>query len=148
MDQALANALKRQRDLKLELAKVEQFISMYEELSGTKVQRDEMLSTSSVEVVPSPEPQRSFMPKQRNVPRRIVRAAKKALETAGHPLTRGELVERVEEMGYEIHSEDKPRYIGTLMWRNEEMFENIEGRGYWLKGVPLPQDDSALPLGN
>lgn len=32
---------------------------------------------------------------------------------------------------------DKAQYLATILWRNKDRFENHEGIGYWLKGVPL-----------
>jgi hypothetical protein len=40
-----------------------------------------------------------------------------------------------------IPSDDKPRYLGTILWRNSDTFESVDG-GYWLKGVPLPKEES------
>ena len=56
------------------------------------------------------------------------------IRDAGHPLTRGEIAERFALRDVALPGEDKPRYIGTIMWRNKAKFINIEGRGYWLRG--------------
>ena len=53
----------------------------------------------------------------------------------GKPVQRGEMVERIEAKGVKIWSDDKPRYIGTVLWRDKDRFVNIEGEGYWLKGL-------------
>jgi hypothetical protein len=62
------------------------------------------------------------------------------LKDGGKPLQRGEFVEEIEKRGHMIPSEDKPRYLGTILWRREDLFESIEGRGYWLKDVPVPPE--------
>jgi hypothetical protein len=41
-----------------------------------------------------------------------------------------------------IPFEDKGRYVGTIAWRHKGTFVNVEGRGYWLRGEPIPP---ALP---
>ena len=60
---------------------------------------------------------------------------------AGKPLTRGDLVERIKATGKEINSKDAPRYIGTILWRNDDVFESVEGQGYWLVGVDRPEPE-------
>lgn len=60
------------------------------------------------------------------------------IREVGHPMTRGEIVAAFERRDVEIPYDDKARYIGTIAWRHKARFENIEGRGYWLRGEPLP----------
>ena len=59
-------------------------------------------------------------------------------------MTRGELVEALARRDVHIPAQDKPRYIGTLIWRNKSKFVNIEGRGYWLRGQIAPNDELLL----
>ena len=37
------------------------------------------------------------------------------------------------------HVIDKAAYIGTILWRHRNRFSNIEGKGYWLKGIKVPE---------
>jgi len=69
------------------------------------------------------------------------------LKEIGRPLHRGELVEEVERRGHMIPSRDKPRYLGTILWRREDKFVSVENRGYWLKWVALPPADDPDLLG-
>jgi len=71
-------------------------------------------------------------------PARFVAVIEAILRRAGKPMTRTELTEAVEKEGVEIPSVDKPRYLGTILWREREKFENVGGEGYWLKGVRIP----------
>jgi hypothetical protein len=32
--------------------------------------------------------------------------------------------------------DDKPRYIGTIMWRHKDRFVNLKGHGYWVADEP------------
>jgi len=57
------------------------------------------------------------------------------------PMQRGELVAAVEERGVTIPSEDKARYLGTILWRNRDQFVNIPEAGYWLADAPCPAVD-------
>jgi hypothetical protein len=144
MDLAIANALKRKREIELEIAKIDQFIEAYELFSGTKVVQDEMISP------PDPVENKSAMKgsltvsRVRNSPARIADIAARVILDAGRPLARGELVERIEKHGITIKSDDKPRYVGTILWRNAHRFMNIEGEGYWLKDRPIPSEQGKL----
>ncbi len=60
------------------------------------------------------------------------------MRESGHPLTRGDIVEMLSARDVEMPGQDKARYVGTIMWRNKAKFVNIEGRGYWLRGQPVP----------
>jgi hypothetical protein len=65
-------------------------------------------------------------------------------QRAGEPLTRGELTTELELKGViELPEKDKERRarIGTILWRHPEDFEHIEGKGYWLKGIPVPETE-------
>jgi reverse gyrase len=54
------------------------------------------------------------------------------------PMTRSELVRRLELEGYVLDGRDKSKVLGTNIWRSEQ-FNHIEGQGYWPKDVPLPR---------
>ena len=55
-------------------------------------------------------------------------------------MQRGELVDAVEKAGMPIISDDKPRYLGTILWRNGDRFVN-RADGYWLKHEPIPTEE-------
>jgi hypothetical protein len=59
------------------------------------------------------------------------------IREVGGPMTRGQIVEALERRDIHIPFEDKGRYVGTIAWRHKGTFENVEGRGYWLRGEPL-----------
>lgn len=42
-----------------------------------------------------------------------------------------------------MESKDKPRYVGTILWRLSEQFVNLEGKGYWLRDQPYAGHDPA-----
>lgn len=56
----------------------------------------------------------------------------------GRPLTRSELVRRLEAEGFVIAGGDKRKVLGTNIWRSNK-FDHVEGQGYWPKGVPRPR---------
>ena len=56
----------------------------------------------------------------------------------GRPLIRSDLVRRLEAEGYVIDGKDKPKVLGTNIWRSKK-YDHIEGQGYWPKGVPRPR---------
>ena len=119
MDAVLQKVMARKRRLEEELHRIETFLSVYEEVGG----EPEMSIDEDAEPA-----------KTRNNPNEIIEAVADVIRAAGRPLMRGDIVDRVEASGIAINSADKPRYVGTLLWRNAERFPNIEGQGYGLKG--------------
>ena len=120
MDTAVAKALQRQEDLRKELDEISQFLAMYERLSGTKIEQD----NSGTEFTLSPRRDAS--------PRQIADIVERLLREANRPIQRGELAALLEARGVAIPGTDKPRYLGTILWRNKERFPNIPGEGYFL----------------
>src|SRR3954447_7273819 len=55
----------------------------------------------------------------------------------GRPMTRNELVGAIEARGFPLAGKNKSKNLGTILWRFRNRFDNIEGRGYWPKDVPL-----------
>jgi hypothetical protein len=82
---------------------------------------------------------------KRGRPAEIVAIIERIIREAGRPLTRGEIVEALEQRDVHIPAEDKQRYIGTIAWRHKSVFGNVGGLGYWLTGEPLPKA-MGLPL--
>ena len=86
------------------------------------------------------------MIRPRGRPADFARIMETILKDVRRPLQRGEFVEEVEKRGHMIPSEDKPRYLGTILWRRDDLFESVDGRGYWLKGITVPPEHD-LDLG-
>jgi hypothetical protein len=151
MDQALANALKRRLELEKELNKLNQFIHMYHELAGTKGEDGDTPHLFEIQpgmLVESPAGagfqgvvRSGGWIKPRGRPADFAQIMATVLKDVGYPLQRGQLVEEIEKRGHSIPSSDKPRYLGTILWRNGQTFESIDGRGYWLKGVRVPEPE-------
>ena len=62
------------------------------------------------------------------------------------PMTRGEIAVEIERRGTVLPGNDrseKAKYVGTILWRNSEIFQNLEGKGYWLAGEPFPKSGDA-----
>lgn len=55
---------------------------------------------------------------------------------SGRPLKRSELVRKLEAGGHTIEGKDKPKVLGTNIWRSKQ-FIHIDGKGYWPKDTPL-----------
>lgn len=144
----LENARKRLIELKKEVEKIEGFIEMYERFSdepGDPVVASfgpteaALTGNSPVDNGDNKGVDKSEAPRRRRrsagVPTaNLVAMVERLLTEVGHPMTRGEILAALEFRDVMIPAEDKPRYIGTIMWRNKAKFVNIEGRGYWLRG--------------
>lgn len=89
-----------------------------------------------------PRPARS----QRNDPTEVAKRAEALIREHGKPLQRGELVRRIEASGMPLHTGDKGKYIGTILWRQRDKFVNVEGQGYWIVGLPVESAPMELIL--
>ena len=126
-------ALARRATLKSELAMLDQFIELHSKLFGARQESLSLPGTAD----------KGEDAERRNDPKAIADAAGDALARAERPMQRGKLIEAVEKAGIEIHSGDKNKYIGTVMWRNRNRFMNIEGQGYWPRNRAVPPDIQA-----
>ncbi|WP_027684262.1 hypothetical protein [Rhizobium leguminosarum] len=69
----------------------------------------------------------------------VVERSKSILLSAGKPLQRAELLERIEASGFLLDVSDPPRFVGRTLWDNAD-FIHVEKRGYWLSGEEIPDD--------
>ena len=141
-DQVLINALKRRHELQLEVQRLSQFIDMYNELNGTKREAVDIGGNSPksghLDTALAAISESAGMIRPRGRPADFARVMETILKDVNRPLQRGEFVTEMEKRGHMIPSDDKPRYLGTILWRNSDTFESV-GQGYWLKGVPIPE---------
>lgn len=134
MDSGRANALKRKQELLSELHDIDVYLALDERFSGAKPEQDETPA-------PVKKPVKSLEAirgkrKKKASPAVIAKVAAAVIREKDKPQTRGELVVALEEKGLTIISNDKPRYIGTILWRLSDQFVNLEGHGYWIKDQP------------
>jgi hypothetical protein len=146
MDQALANALKEKKELQKRLAEIDEFLRLYRRFSET----DEVpgVDQGAVENRSEPihrPPREPIQGPTRKGPKAVVDVSTGILQDAGQPLTRGELATELELRKVMLPGKDaesRARYVGTIMWRHRhDRFEHIAGKGYWLRGVPIPETE-------
>ena len=131
----LANARKRRDELRREAEALDQFIAAYEQL---------LSETSTMDV--SSEVQLDLY---RGSTRRAAQArvaamldaARRIILAEGRPMRRSELVQRLEQQGYEIVGGDKTKVFGTNLWRSRK-FRPVEGQGYWPVDAQLPGESA------
>lgn len=126
----LAKALKRREELRTESEALDRLIATYATLMH--VQR--------VEEEPPQfdlwRPNRSRKAKSAYVAE-LLAEVRRLIVSEGRPMNRGDLVRRLEELGYIIDGADKAKVLGTNIWRSGA-FVHLEGRGYWPRDVELP----------
>jgi hypothetical protein len=152
MDQAVSKALKEKEELQKRLAEIEQFLRLYREFSeATQSDNKEKPSVDklneSTQINDKSLTSRPKIPRVKmrpRGPRHVVSFSRGILQDIGEPLTRGELVSELETKNVLLPGADKEsraRYVGTILWRHPKEFEHIPGRGYWLKGEPIPETE-------
>ena len=138
MDDLLQRALQQRERLRAELEAVDNFIATYSRIK------------ESAEPAPTP-----LYPVESGIPLPQSRAQRQAAVQAqmdaaehmilqeGRPLTRGELVERLQAQGHALEGGDKSKVLGTNLWRSGR-FHNLKGAGYWPKISPVPRPFATL----
>lgn len=125
----LANLLKRRDELRRESEALEKLIETYRQLS--LLEREE-----PVDQLDLWKGSRSSRARSAYVAEMMAKASRLIL-TEGRPLTRSELLQRLEKEGYVVDGKDKPKVLGTNLWRSGQ-FRHLGKQGYWPKGTPVP----------
>ena len=131
MDELLQKAIERRDYLRAELEAVESFIRNYGQV---RERQDPTPSKEQFSLFRSEAGKRA---KHAAAVRAMIDFAERIILEEGHPLTRGQLVRRIEQAGHRIVGGDKNKVFGTNMWRSGR-FWNIKGAGYWPRNVPVP----------
>ncbi|CAN5285842.1 hypothetical protein BH09PSE1_BH09PSE1_11650 [soil metagenome] len=58
-------------------------------------------------------------------------------------MTRKRLFEELAHHDIVIQGANPEMVFSTMLWRMQDRFERIPKRGYWLTGVPVPNEPSA-----
>jgi reverse gyrase len=69
----------------------------------------------------------------------MMAAARRHILAEGRPLTRSELLQRLETDGYVVDGGDKSKVLGTNLWRSGQ-FQHVGKKGYWPQGTPIPRN--------
>lgn len=133
-DAVYASALKRHKEIALELEALTTFIESYERLMALRGSMDQhgldqpnLFGKTSRRAVRAEK-----IAEMIDAARRIVISEKR-------PMKRGELRQRLENLGFEIVGADKNKVFGTNLWRSGK-FRMIEGQGYWPIDAELPSE--------
>lgn len=127
--EVVEKARKRIIEMKSEIAELERFIELYDVLGN---------EDSKKSVDKSPDKPKGGRDPRNSKPSELVRVAYQAIIEKGRPMNRSELVNDLENKELIIGGSDKSKNMGTIMWRSKK-FDNIDGLGYWPKGVPIPK---------
>jgi hypothetical protein len=120
-DDAYRNALARRSELTKEIERIDSFIEMYREFSGSP--------TKAVDTEARAE---------RGAGAKIGDVAHAIISAAGRPVPRPELLMSIEATGLKIGGKDPAATLASALWRDKERFVSIKNYGYWLKEKPYP----------
>lgn len=129
MDDAIANAMRRRQEISVELEEIDIFLRLHAKYSSeTGVTFRARIGTPDNSAAND-----VLRPGQRRLsPPEIADFCAQLIREENRPLSRTELVELLRGRGIVLPSQDRSRYIGTILWRNRERFVNLAGRGYVL----------------
>lgn len=136
MEDAVKRALRRKRELEQELAEIELFLKVYARFSDrTNIETGDSPDINAARQGEAAETTYRILARplrRRANPAEFAEMAARIIRDERRPLSRTELVEALEKREVELPSQDKPRYLGTILWRNRDRFINIPNKGYYL----------------
>ena len=127
-ERVLDGLLKRRDDLQREISELERLIAFYQD----QEERSRSLLLRKKSSISSEKKQ--ILTKNKGLPAKVASAALSLITRVNRPMTRGEIAERLIKNGMALPLTDPAKYVGTILWRNEKIFVNIEGEGYWIRG--------------
>lgn len=119
-DDAYRNALARRGELVKEIERINSFIEMYREFSGSPIKGAIDTETRA----------------ERGVGAKIGDVAHAIITAAGRPVPRPELLMSIEATGLKIGGKDPAATLASALWRDKDRFVSIKNYGYWLKERP------------
>jgi len=134
-EELLDKALKRHKELLLELEALKRFIEDYSQIVRTKG-REVRLDEPQLFQPPSPRAAHAEHIAE------MIDAARRIILAEQRPMKRGDLRKRVESLGYKIIGQDKNKVFGTNLWRSRK-FRMIDGLGYWPIDEALPGESGS-----
>ena len=126
----LSKLLKRRDELRLESEALETLIETYRQLSLLEREED-------VEQLDLWKGGRSRRARSAYVAE-MMATSRRLILAEGRPLSRSELLRRLEAEGYVIDGADQAKVLGTNIWRSGQ-FQHFEKQGYWPKDTPMPR---------
>jgi hypothetical protein len=140
MDDLIQKAVERRNALRRELETLDRFIHDY---------TARVVSTASA---PISDPQDDLFNDSKGRRKRraanvaaMMDSAEEMILQEGEPMTRGQLLARLEAQGHVIEGGDKNKVLGTNLWRSKR-FHNIQGVGYWPKSMAIPREFQRFPI--
>lgn len=84
--------------------------------------------------------ERNYEPRPDSRAGMITQAAADALQAAGRPLNRQQIIQAMEQASIKVDAADLPQLVSKVLWKSE-LFTNHRGVGYWFSGQPLPHEE-------
>lgn len=140
---ALEAVQRRIVNLRMQARHIEAQIAKAEEIACMIVAsiEDEMNGREEQAVPDRAESQRapsSEVKEAHNNGELVVKLSREILLEANRPLSRQEILTRINELGYTLSVANPPKFIGRTLWAHGD-FLHIPQQGYWLASVGLPE---------
>lgn len=126
----LSKLFKRRDELRLESEALDKLIETYRQLA--LLEREE-----EVPLLDLLKGSRSSRARSAYVAE-MMAAARRFILNEGRPMTRTEILNRLENEGYVIDGTDKSKVLGTNLWRSQQ-FKHVPKKGYWPQEIPVPR---------
>lgn len=138
-DSAYKNALAKKDRLLKELDEVNSFLKLYQRFSprlGANVDTGQTVESRKAQAPLFPDTGANQNPK-RTIPERFRPIIRQVLLKANRPLPLSQLLGVLENNGTPVPGEKPAKNLGTILWRLQDEFINIDGYGYWVRDTPI-----------
>lgn len=156
MDPVIQNAIRRRSELRNELRDIDKFLELYQQFKGRRHPRQMTMDVDAPPVDSGEQIEDERTNQPTDLPTSEVSGADDeapgltrqelrphilaAILDAGKPLTRGQLLQRLDARKARVGGKyDRSKNMGTILWRLRDDFVNLQGRGYWPRGLPFPE---------
>jgi hypothetical protein len=138
-DSAYKNALAKKERLIKELDEVNSFLKLYQRFAPkvcANVDTGKSVDRAFTQMTLDAEMGQNQSPKQ-TIPERFRPIIRDVLVRAGRPLPLSDLLGVLSNNGTPVPGEKPAKNLGTILWRLQKDFINLEGYGYWVREKPV-----------
>jgi hypothetical protein len=132
MSDIVRQAHERIAELEAELEELRNFVAVAGRLSGLP-----QVSSRPVRAKPTSAATSPGVDVTGSSPKEIVRGLFHILSESGETLDRDALIQRLEACGIKVPGIYANKNLATILWRNQRLFEHLQGTGYKWTGAPL-----------
>ncbi len=143
---AYENAVTKREELKIELQKIEDFLSLYQQFESNNYGPNQPAKYAETlektgELTAVAHRRRAI---KKTSPVLLKELVGTILKEHGSPMSRRQIVEAIEVKGYVVPGSSKTGYLGSLLHRYKSYISSSPEGGYWFTGYEIGQNPERI----